>query len=238
MIYLDVEKTDSWKMGQFIRPENGNPVINPDPNATFFCPILKTNLRWEALHVFNPAAIVKDDKVFLFYRAEDDSGQMKIGGYTSRLGIAESSDGIHFEASSTPVLFPALDDQKKIEWPGGCEDPRMIEADTGEYIIYYTAKGKLLSRLVAATSTDLIHWKKHGLVFPKLFPFWANWYTKSGSVLCSVQDGKLKAIKMNGKYWMYWGVLFVCRLQLLMIYYIGKRAKFSFIPVLGFLIVN
>ena len=40
----------------------------------------KAPVRWQATHTFNPAAVVKDGKVYVLYRAEDDSGS-GIGGY-------------------------------------------------------------------------------------------------------------------------------------------------------------
>ena len=34
----------------------------------------KAQVHWEALHTFNPAAIVRNGKVYVLYRAEDDTG--------------------------------------------------------------------------------------------------------------------------------------------------------------------
>jgi predicted GH43/DUF377 family glycosyl hydrolase len=57
-----------------------------------------------------------------------------------------------------------------------------------------------------ATSTDLFHWKKHGPAFLKAYggKFLDHW-SKSGSVVTQLKNGKLTAAKINGKYWMYWG---------------------------------
>ena len=113
-------------------------MIAPRPESTFIDPILKAPAHWEALHTFNPAAIVRDGKMVVLYRAEDDSGAMEIGGHTSRLGLAESKDGIHFTRRAEPVFFPAEDDQKAREWPGGVEDPRIVESEDGTYVLTYT----------------------------------------------------------------------------------------------------
>ena len=43
----------------------------------------KQKINWETLHTFNPAAVVKDNKIFLLYRAEDDTGKKRLGGHTS-----------------------------------------------------------------------------------------------------------------------------------------------------------
>jgi predicted GH43/DUF377 family glycosyl hydrolase len=199
---VDPSSFPEWTLGPFIRPPDGNPVLSPNPASTFECPIQRAPCNWEALNVFNPAAIVKDDNVYLLYRAEDDSGQMKIGGHASRLGLAKSEDGIHFTSRPEPVLYPAEDAQKKREWKGGIEDPRIVELD-GTFILTYTQKANLLSRLGIATSQDLEHWTKLGTVFEGLLYMW---YTKSASIVCDIVDGRLQAVKINGYYWMYWGV--------------------------------
>ena len=95
-----------WTIGPFTRPASGNPVIAPQQQSTFQDPIKKEPVHWEALHTFNPAAIVREGKVYVLYRAEDDTGAMEIGGHTSRLGLAESADGIHFTTSPEPVFYP------------------------------------------------------------------------------------------------------------------------------------
>ncbi len=61
-------------------------------------------VHWEALHTFNPGAIVRKGKVYVLYRAEDDSGTMVIGMHTSRLGMASSEDGIHFKRADSGFL--------------------------------------------------------------------------------------------------------------------------------------
>ena len=81
-------------------------------------------VRWQRADVFNPGAIVKDGKVFLLYRAEDNPAAI-LGGRTSRLGLAESTDGIHFTKHPEPVLFPDNDAFSEYDYPGGCEDPRV-----------------------------------------------------------------------------------------------------------------
>ena len=92
---LNAQEPVPW-FGIFRRPPDSKPIITPNPRAAFTDPILKTKVHWEALHTFNPAAIVRGKAVDVLYRAEDDSGSMQIGMHTSRLGLAESADGIHF----------------------------------------------------------------------------------------------------------------------------------------------
>jgi hypothetical protein len=46
-------------------------VLGPVEETTFKCPVRRKDVNWEAKDVFNPAAVVKDNKVYLLYRAED-----------------------------------------------------------------------------------------------------------------------------------------------------------------------
>jgi predicted GH43/DUF377 family glycosyl hydrolase len=194
-----------WALGPFKRPANVNPVISPDSNAAFFDPMQKRNVRWEANDTFNPAAAVLNGEVYILYRAEDRSGK-GIGERTSRLGLAESTDGLHIKKSSHPVLFPADDDQKEFEWTGGCEDPRVAVTETGTYVILYTQWNHKVPRLAAATSNDLVHWHKHGPVFKKAYNGrFFNIASKSASILTKLINGKQVIAKLNGQYWMYWG---------------------------------
>lgn len=197
-----------WEIGPFLRPANGNPMIAPSKESTFSDPILKAPAHWEALHTFNPAAIVREGKVFVLYRAEDDSGAMEIGGHTSRLGLAESADGIHFTRRDAPVFFPAEDEQKGREWPGGVEDPRIVENEDGTYVLTYTQWNRTTYSVGIATSTDLTRWTKHG---PAFFDAAGGKYAqlkyKSAGIVTRLDKakGRLIAAKIDGKYWMYWG---------------------------------
>ena len=162
---VDAVAQSQWQIGAFVRPAEGNPVIEPRPASIFDDPILGKPVHWEALHTFNPAAVVRGGKIFVLYRAEDDTGSNEIGGHTSRLGLAESEDGIHFNRSATPVFFPAKDSQKEREWPGGVEDPRIVESEDGSYVLTYTQWNRVTYSVGIATSKDLIHWRKFGPAF-------------------------------------------------------------------------
>ncbi len=159
-------------------------------------------VAWECLHTFNPAAIVKDEKVQVIYRAEDNSGEMKIGEHCSRLGLATSDDGVHFEREKAPIFYPAEDSEKSREWDGGCEDPRLVELEDGTYLLTYTQWNRSLPRLAVATSADLRTWVKHGPAFQGEA---ANQLSKSGAIVTELVSGRLIAKKINGKYLMYWG---------------------------------
>src|SRR5579871_3821081 len=196
-----------WVIGPFTRPASGNPVVTPNPASAFNDPILKKDVHWEALHTFNPAAIVRDGKVDVLYRAEDNSGKMQIGMHTSRLGMAESEDGIHFTRRPDPVFYPAADGEKAREWPGGVEDPRIVEGEDGAYVLTYTQWNRKTYSVGIATSTDLTHWTKRGPAFlGAAAAKYAHLKYKSAGIVTRLDPGKnrLIAAKIDGKYWMYW----------------------------------
>lgn len=194
-------------LGPFEKPGRVNPIIVPDSTATFRSPLNDSLVRWEQHATFNPAAVVRGGKVYLLYRAEDASGAMQIGGHTSRLGLAESADGLHFTRRATPVLYPDTDAQRRYEWPGGVEDPRIVETEDGRYVLTYTQWNRDIPRLAVATSRDLTHWTKHGPALARaLGGKYLGMDSKSGAIVTRVAGDHLIASKLKGKYWMYFNV--------------------------------
>ena len=193
--------------GPFTKPAGVNPIIAPDSSSRFHSPMTDSVVAWEAYATFNPAAVVRGGKVFLLYRAEDASGEQQIGGHTSRLGLAQSSDGLRFTRRPTPVLYPDTDAQRQNEWPGGVEDPRIVQSEDGTYILTYTQWNRDVPRLAVATSRDLVSWVKHGPAFARAAggKYLRN-ESKSGAILSRVEGERLIATRVTGKYWMYWGV--------------------------------
>jgi predicted GH43/DUF377 family glycosyl hydrolase len=86
----------SWMLGPFIRPETAVPIIAPQSSTSFVDPMTGRTVAWESMAIFNPAAIAKDGKVNVLYRAEEKLGEKEIGGHTSRIGLAISTDGYYF----------------------------------------------------------------------------------------------------------------------------------------------
>ena len=118
----------------------------------------------------------------MLYRAQDSNG-------TSRIGYAESADGIRFKPHPEPVLSPATDYEKD----GGVEDPRLVQfGDT--YYLTYTGYNKKDAQLCLATSRDLVHWERQGVILPAYTGNWNVGWTKSGAIVPE---------KIQGKYWMY-----------------------------------
>lgn len=211
-VQSDVSFQESdWQIGPFTRPVN-QPVIAPRKDSVFMCPMRDSKVHWEKSDTFNPAAVVFNNQICVLYRAEDGSGS-GIGNHTSRIGLAVSDNGIDFERKSEPVLYPADDIAKPYEWKGGCEDPRIIEAPSGKFFMYYTMWNRdnptdtsQSARIGTASSDDLVNWEKHGPIFKDAYggKFLDIWH-KAAAVVTKVSNGRLKAVKIDGKYWMYWG---------------------------------
>lgn len=193
-----------WAFGPFTRAAI-DPIIKP-AGTLLYSPITKDSVHWESNATFNPAATIKDGDICILYRAEGGNGK-GIGGHTSRIGLAVSHDGIHIvKRYETPVLYPAVDNQKAMEWPGGCEDPRVAVTADGTYVMLYTEWNDKLPRLAVALSKDLFHWKKYGPVFRSAYHGrFYNMATKSASIVTKIVNGKKVIAKINGTYFMYWG---------------------------------
>ncbi len=186
-----------------------NPVMTANPEFTFICPVSGQEVAWQKADVFNPAAVVRNDTVFMLFRAEDNPAA-ELGGRTSRIGLAYSIDGVHFEKFPKPVLYPGKDEFREWDYPGGVEDPRVVEMLDGSYLMLYTSWNKDIARLSSASSWDLKKWTKHGPVFKTAYGGkYLDIWSKSGSVITELKDGKLVAKRIDGKIWMYWGETFV-----------------------------
>jgi predicted GH43/DUF377 family glycosyl hydrolase len=207
-------KTESnptdWAFDTFEKVDSLNPILNPSLTLQFIDPITVDTSKWEERNVLNPTAVVKDGKVHLLYRAQDKTG-------TSRIGLAVSEDGLNFIKQNEPVFGPEEDAMKKYEWNylkssetttestlfDGTEDPRIVESETGEYIMTYTAYDGKTARMAIASSKDLKSWTKHGLILNS--DRYRDIWSKSGAIVCRQVGSKMLAVKIDGKYWMYFG---------------------------------
>jgi predicted GH43/DUF377 family glycosyl hydrolase len=192
----DVAQPD-WRLGPFSSPVR---ILDDRAGVTFECPVSRRQVAWAAKDVFNPGAVVHDGKICLLVRAEDDVGRY---AGTSRIGLATSADGMRFDLEPEPVLAPGDDRWQAWEWPGGCEDPRVVESPDGGYVCTYTAFDGKVGSLFVANSADLRSWRKHGPAFART-PY-VRRRSKSGSIVTALKDGRLIAARIDGRFWMYWG---------------------------------
>jgi len=115
----------------------------------------KTDMEFENKAVLNPACIQVDDITHMFYRAIDHND-------VSSIGYCQMKGNKVVKRLKEPVLFPEYDYEKK-----GVEDPR-ITLLKGTYYLLYTAFDGKNALIAYATSKDLAHFVKQGLISPKI----------------------------------------------------------------------
>ncbi|HWC78845.1 MAG TPA: hypothetical protein VG756_02660 [Pseudonocardiaceae bacterium] len=165
-----------FPLGPF-EPSPANPILRPRGGG------------WESANLYNPAAIVVDDRVALLYRAH-------AADRISRIGLAWSEDGIRFERAAEPVLFPEQDYES-----AGCEDPRITRIDSTFYLTYTGFDGRR-AQLCLATSEDLRTWTKHGPLFPGFNTWRTLPYGPDGPWS---KAGVIHPEPIGGRYWMWFG---------------------------------
>jgi len=157
--------------GPWSRANGGHPILEPQRSGL------------EVAGVFNPAVVKDGTRYVMLYRAQDAQK-------TSRLLRAASDDGIHFVREAEPALAPEADHERQ----GGVEDPRLVKIGATWYLTYTAYDGKD-AQLAMATSPDLRHWERRGVIMPANKGRWNVHWTKSGAILDE---------RVGGKYWMYY----------------------------------
>lgn len=114
----------------------------------------KTQFEFENEGVLNPGAIKVGDEVHLFYRAVRTGNHSSIG-YCLMDGPLTIS-----ERWEKPILAPELSFESH-----GIEDARIVKIDDLYYMTYTAFDGKN-ARGALATSKDLRHFEKQGLLVP------------------------------------------------------------------------
>jgi beta-1,2-mannosidase len=109
---LALASSHRWVFGEWRRIST-QPIMSPGGEG------------WESVGTFNPAGTLHKGKIVMLYRAQDKAG-------TSRLGYAESSDGLQFTRLPNPVLSP----ETNYEAGGGIEDPRLVKVGDTYYLTY------------------------------------------------------------------------------------------------------
>ncbi|HLA55115.1 MAG TPA: hypothetical protein VK623_03375 [Flavobacterium sp.] len=116
----------------------------------------KTNLEFENEGVLNPAVILDNGQIHLFYRAVSKGNHSTIGycRLSDPLTIAERFDH--------PVIVP--ENEYEVQ---GVEDPRIVKID-GAFYLSYTAYDGFLALGALAISHDLENFTKVGLIVPQV----------------------------------------------------------------------
>ena len=115
-----------------------------------------TNLDFENDGVLNPAVIKEGNVIHLFYRA------VRKGNF-STIGYCELNTPLIIKNRlDKPLLSPEFEYELH-----GMEDPRIVNID-GLYYLTYIAFNGTNALGALATSTDLQHFKKHGIIVPQI----------------------------------------------------------------------
>ena len=168
----------SWAIGPFIK-YGGNPILGPEGTG------------WEGWNTYNPGVMFDGGRFRMLYRGQERVTVGSDNRTLSRIGYAESLDGVTFLRNAVPVI----DATEPFESRYGCEDARLVKYH-GVYYAFYTGNYKVYSSeicLCEATSTDCIHWRKLGIIESG---------TKNGAI---VRDPFGTPLKINGKFVMYTG---------------------------------
>jgi predicted GH43/DUF377 family glycosyl hydrolase len=130
-----------------------------------------SGLDFENESVLNPAIIQEGNTIHLFYRAVQTKNQSSIG-YCRLDGPLNV-----VERMTTPFLSPQFDYEKH-----GMEDPRIVKIDDVYYLTYVAFDGtNALGAL--ATSTDLQHFERQGIIVPRISYADFDRYTKHKPLL-------------------------------------------------------
>ena len=131
----------------------------------------KAGFKFEDESVLNPAVIKEGNTIYLFYRA------VHTGNYSS-IGYCELDGPLSVKKHwNKPILSPEFDYEAH-----GMEDPRIVKIDGTYYLTYVAFDGNnALGAL--ATSTDLLHYTRQGIIVPKITYDDFDRYTKVKSDL-------------------------------------------------------
>lgn len=154
-----------------LRRYDGNPIMSGIPEHP-----------WETKHVSNAGIVVKGGRVHILYRAGGE--EMKPSTLwtwpISSIGHAISGDGFHV---SERLPHPVIDvTGEELPLADGVEDARIAEID-GKYYIVYCTTSRIPEVLSLATSDDLVHFEKHGILMP-------DYSQRTGGLLPEKIDGE------------------------------------------------
>lgn len=149
------------------------PVLAPRPD------------KFDSAGAFNPSVVKTNDGRFvMLYRGQDGAG-------VSRIGYAESTDGVQFKAEDQPIVSPSAPDEAK-----GIEDPRLSRSVSEPNTWDLTATVyDVDAQLALFRSSDLRNWKRVCTMMPSGKGAWNINWTKSGAIVPS---------KISDRFWMYY----------------------------------
>jgi len=117
--------------------------------------LLEPKYDFEKGGILNPACVAVGNEVWMYYRAVSK-------GDISTIGFCKIKDDEVIERQDSPILAPEYDYETK-----GLEDPRITYID-GIYYLFYTAYDGKNAQIAYATTKELPHFQKQGLLFPEI----------------------------------------------------------------------
>lgn len=142
-----------------------------------------TNLDFENNGVFNAGIYQEGEILHILYRAVEH-------GNFSTIGYAKTEGPLNIiERNEKPLIQRDFDYEKH-----GVEDPRIVKIED-TYYITYTAYDGVNAMGALATSKDLIHFEKHGIITPHV-----NYQEYEDYVNCCGGE------KLNPKYHQYYNL--------------------------------
>lgn len=129
-----------------------------------------TKNKFESRAVLNPGIYQSGKSVHMFYRAISDRGVSSIG-YAKLNGPTEVT-----ERKDKPLIAPQYKYEKR-----GVEDPRITKIGRTFYMTYVAHDGRH-AVTAYADSTDLKHFKKHGIITPEIKYDQAAKYFREGKL--------------------------------------------------------
>ncbi|HQQ86269.1 MAG TPA: glycosidase [Candidatus Marinimicrobia bacterium] len=126
------------------------PILKPEPKHS-----------WEQAAVFNAGAVYEKGLYHMIYRATNIGGHEKYGDYINNFGYAVSKDLFNWHRLSEPVMKNNVAQELR-----GPEDPRIVKIGDTFYMTYVGFANRFPGdyRICLATSEDLVHWQRHGVL--------------------------------------------------------------------------
>ncbi len=148
---------------------------------------------WERNGIFNAGVTSYKDQIILLYRAYDD---FRI----SRLGLANSKDGVHFQLYDHPAIdTDPADEFERI----GIEDPRVTKIADTYYIIHTSASYKKIGQVSDIGPQDYMPWRvRTGMHTTKDFKSFLHYGVISPDI--PAKNASLLPEKINGAFTMYY----------------------------------
>lgn len=186
---MDMFADNPWALGPFTKYA-GNPILAPTPDA------------WDCGRfdggVHNGSMIIKDDRFYYVYRGErpiDVTLDSRIN-YICDIGVAVSDDGIHFTKETQHSPFFRTGEDRQYSY----EDVNISKWGDTYYLfcnqwLWERQGDTSVNGTYLATSHDLLHWARVGIVFPEAARIHRN--------AIVLQNPQNEAVRVNGKFVMY-----------------------------------